>query len=120
MTPFTFNTSRSVRFGAGLILQLGEMTRLEIGRRVLFVTDPGMLATGLVDQVKASLAKAAVHVTVFSDVVADPPEAVVLAAAEAAKEADADAVIGFGGGSSLDVAKRASGLGRDGPSLKEI
>ena len=48
MTPFTFNTSRSVRFGAGLILQLGEMTRSEIGRRVLLVTDPGMLATGLV------------------------------------------------------------------------
>jgi|TARA_B100000780_G_scaffold210937_1_gene150849 alcohol dehydrogenase class IV len=120
MTPFTFNTSRSVRFGAGLILQLGEMTRLEIGRRVLFVTDPGMLATGLVDQVKASLAKAAVHVTVFSDVVADPPEAVVLAAAEAAKEADADAVIGFGGGSSLDVAKLAAVLAMDDQSLKDI
>ena len=120
MTPFTFNTSRSVRFGAGLILQLGEMTRLEIGRRVLLVTDPGMLATGLVDQVKASLAKAAVHVTVFSDVVADPPEAVVLAAAEAAKEADADAVIGFGGGSSLDVAKLAAVLAMDDQSLKDI
>ncbi len=40
----------------------------------------------------------------------DPPEAVVLAAAEAAKEADADAVIGFGGGSSLDVAKLAAVL----------
>ena len=120
MTPFTFNTSRSVRFGAGLILQLGEMTRSEIGRRVLLVTDPGMLATGLVDQVKASLAKAAVHVTVFSDVVADPPEAVVLAAAEAAKEADADAVIGFGGGSSLDVAKLAAVLAMDDQSLKDI
>ena len=91
MTPFTFNTSRSVRFGAGLV-----------------------------DQVKASLAKAAVHVTVFSDVVADPPEAVVLAAAEAAKEADADAVIGFGGGSSLDVAKLAAVLAMDDQSLKDI
>ena len=120
MPPFTFNTSRSVRFGASLILQLGEMTRSEIGCRVLLVTDTGMLATGLVDQVQVILANAGVDVTVFSDVVADPPEAVVLAATEAAKVADVDAVIGFGGGSSLDVAKLVAVLAMDNQSLKDI
>ena len=120
MRPFTFNTSRSVRFGASLILQLGEMTRSEIGCRVLLVTDTGMLATGLVDQVQVILANAGVDVTVFSDVVADPPEAVVLAATEAAKVADVDAVIGFGGGSSLDVAKLVAVLAMDNQSLKDI
>ena len=120
MPPFTFNTSRSVRFGAGLILQLGEMTRSEIGCRVLLVTDTGMLATGLVDQVQVILANAGVDVTVFSDVVADPPETVVLAATEAAKVADVDAVIGFGGGSSLDVAKLVAVLAMDNQSLKDI
>ena len=120
MPPFTFNTSRSVRFGASLILQLGEMTRSEIGCRVLLVTDTGMLATGLVDQVQVILSNAGVDVTVFSDVVADPPEAVVLAATEAAKVADVDAVIGFGGGSSLDVAKLVAVLAMDNQSLKDI
>ena len=120
MPPFTFNTSRSVRFGASLILQLGEMTRSEIGCRVLLVTDTVMLATGLVDQVQVILANAGVDVTVFSDVVADPPEAVVLAATEAAKVADVDAVIGFGGGSSLDVAKLVAVLAMDNQSLKDI
>jgi alcohol dehydrogenase class IV len=120
MPPFTFNTSRSVRFGASLILQLGEMTRSEIGCRVLLATDTGMLATGLVDQVQVILANAGVDVTVFSDVVADPPEAVVLAATEAAKVADVDAVIGFGGGSSLDVAKLVAVLAMDNQSLKDI
>ena len=120
MPPFTFNTSRSVRFGASLILQLGEMTRSEIGCRVLLVTDTGMLATGLVDQVQVILANAGVDVTVFSDVVADPPETVVLAATEAAKVADVDAVIGFGGGSSLDVAKLVAVLAMDNQSLKDI
>ena len=120
MPPFTFNTSRSVRFGASLILQLGEMTRSEIGCRVLLVTDTGMLATGLVDQVQVILANAGVDVTVFSDMVADPPEAVVLAATEAAKVADVDAVIGFGGGSSLDVAKLVAVLAMDNQSLKDI
>ena len=120
MPPFTFNTSRSVRFGASLILQFGEMTRSEIGCRVLLVTDTGMLATGLVDQVQVILANAGVDVTVFSDVVADQPEAVVLAATEAAKVADVDAVIGFGGGSSLDVAKLVAVLAMDNQSLKDI
>ena len=120
MPPFTFNTSRSVRFGASLFLQFGEMTRSEIGCRVLLVTDTGMLATGLVDQVQVILANAGVDVTVFSDVVADPPEAVVLAATEAAKVADVDAVIGFGGGSSLDVAKLVAVLAMDNQSLKDI
>ena len=120
MPPFTFNTSRSVRFGASLILQLGEMTRSEIGCRVLLVTDTGMLATGLVDKVQVILANAGVDVTVFSDVVADQPETVVLAATEAAKVADVDAVIGFGGGSSLDVAKLVAVLAMDNQSLKDI
>ena len=38
-------------------------------------------------------------------VVADPPEHIVLTAVEQARSAKADLVIGFGGGSSMDVAK---------------
>ena len=120
MTPFTFNTSGSLRFGAGLISHLGEVVRSEFGSRVLLVTDPGMLATGLVDKVQESLVKAGVHVTVFSDVVADPPEAVVLAATGVTKAAEVDVVIGFGGGSSLDVAKLAAVLAKGTQNLTEI
>ncbi len=46
MTPFNFNTSSSIRFGAGLLAQLGDMVVNEIGTRVLLVTDPGIMATG--------------------------------------------------------------------------
>ena len=80
MPPFTCNTSRSVRVGASLILQLGEMTRSEIGCRFLLVTDTGLLATGLVYQGQVILANAGVDVLLFSDVVADLSAAVVLAA----------------------------------------
>jgi len=43
--------------------------------------------------------------TVFDQVSADPADTIVLDAARQAKEAKADLVIGFGGGSSMDVAK---------------
>ena len=120
VTPFTFNTTRSVRFGVGLISQLGNIVQAEIGGQVLLVTDSGMVATGMVDRVQAILAKAGVSVTLFSDVVADPPEMVVLAAVAATKAAQVDVVIGFGGGSSLDVAKLAAVLGRSTQALPEI
>lgn len=108
MTPFVFNTSASIRFGAGLLSQLGEIVKASIGTRVLLVTDPGMMATGIVHKALDALKASGVNVTVFQDVEADPPEKVVMYCAEAAIEHKAQGVIGLGGGSSLDVAKLAA------------
>lgn len=105
MTPFVFNTTKSVQFGAGSLARLGDLARATMGTRVMLITDPGMLATGIVDRAQAVLLAAGLEVTLFSDVQADPPEAVILAATEAAVAAGAQGVIGLGGGSSLDVAK---------------
>jgi alcohol dehydrogenase class IV len=74
-------------------------------RHALLVTDGGFLKTGLVDGPVASLRAANIAVTIFSDVVADPPEDVVLQAAAMARQSRVDLVIGLGGGSSMDVAK---------------
>lgn len=105
MTPFTFNTAPSIRFGAGTLGNLGEVAAARIGRRVLLVTDGGMVATGIVERALAILESAGVAASVFAEVEADPPERVVLAAVAAAGRAAADGVIGLGGGSSLDTAK---------------
>jgi len=117
MGTFTFNTTPSVRLGPGLLDQIGNIASGELGRDILLVTDPGMLATGIVERAEVALTAAGVQVTRFSDVKADPPEDIVLAAAEAAK--GRDAVIGLGGGSSLDVAKLAALLEANGGSLAE-
>lgn len=120
MSPFTFNNPGSVRFGAGLLAEIGQIARAEIGDRVLLITDPGMIATGIIDHAERSLGAAGVSVTLFSDVAADPPEHVVLAAVEAAQKNDVDGVIGLGGGSSLDVAKIAALLAGSGEKLSDI
>lgn len=105
MVGFVFNTAPSIRFGAGAMDQLGEVAVSVPGTRVLLVTDPGMMTTGIVDRATGILNSAGIEVSVFSDVQADPPEAVVLAAVDAAKAQGAGGIIGLGGGSSLDVAK---------------
>jgi len=105
VTPFTFNTTKSVQFGAGRLASLGDLVRGQIGARVLLVTDPGLLKTGIVARAQAALAAAEAAVELFHDVAADPPEAVILAATAQARAAGVQGVIGLGGGSSLDVAK---------------
>ena len=72
---------------------------------MLFVTDAGILRNNLQQDALASLAAAEIQVTVYADVQADPPEQVVLAATQQAIAAGVDGVIGYGGGSSMDVAK---------------
>lgn len=117
MQPFTFNTTPSIRMGAGLARSLGEIARPVCGDHVLLVTDPGMMKTGLVDQVLNSLKGTQISVTLFDQVIADPPEDIVMQATQLAQ--NATGVIGFGGGSSLDVAKLAALLARSGQPLSQ-
>jgi len=68
----------------------------------------------------AQLRTLGLDVTVFSDVLADPPASCVEAAVAVALATGADGVIGFGGGSSLDVAKLVALLSRSGETLDAL
>lgn len=74
-------------------------------RGVLFVTDPGILKLGLADAAMASLKASGFEVTLFDKVEADPRAETVLEAVDIAKAAGCACIVGFGGGSSMDVAK---------------
>lgn len=118
--PFTFNTTKSIQFGSGVLARLGEIVRTQIGTRVLVVTDPGMMSTGIVERALGILSAADVEATLYAEVKADPPEAVIHAATETARGAGAEGVIGLGGGSSLDVAKLVALLSPGREALKDV
>ncbi|MBW8285457.1 MAG: iron-containing alcohol dehydrogenase [Rhizobium sp.] len=105
MQAFQFNTTPQVIFRPGAANEIGALARLKCGARPLLVTDPGLRRIGLCDPALRSLAEAGLAVAVFDAVEADPSLATVMAAVEAGRAAEATGVIGFGGGSSLDVAK---------------
>jgi alcohol dehydrogenase class IV len=114
--PFTFNTTPSIVFEAGAARRLGALAGGRLGGRVLFVTDPGLRRLGLCDPALASFEAAGIAVSVFDQVEADPSLKTLMAATEAGRSAGATGVVGFGGGSSLDVAKLAAlliGSGED-------
>jgi len=119
-TMFTFETAQKIICRQGGADDLGDIAKGLGISRLFLVTDPGLVKAGLVEGALASLDAADVPVTVFSEVLADPPEAIVQAAAEAARVADANGVIGFGGGSSLDTAKLVALLARTPQALPDI
>ncbi|USX14556.1 iron-containing alcohol dehydrogenase [Oxalobacteraceae bacterium OTU3CAMAD1] len=104
---FNFSTVAHIVSELGAANKLGEhiAQRFPTVKRALLVTDPGFLKTGLVDAPAASLQTAGIDVSIYSNVVADPPEQIVLEAVGAARQHRSDIVIGLGGGSSMDVAK---------------
>lgn len=104
---FSFSTVPHLVSEPGAARKIGTLVTQHFpdARRVLVVTDAGFLRTGLIEGPIASLREAKLEVNIFSAVVADPPEAVVLQAVADARIHDADVVIGIGGGSSMDVAK---------------
>lgn len=104
---FTFSTVPHIVSEIGTVKKIGALVQQYFpkARRALIVTDGGFLKTGLVDAPIASLREAGLAVSIFSDVVADPPEAVILQAVADARQNEIDLVIGLGGGSSMDVAK---------------
>ncbi len=121
MTPFAFSTVPHLVSAPGAADQMGShvATRFPLVRRAMLVTDPGFLKTGLTAAPASSLEQAGIQVQVYSDVLADPPEAVVLRAVEFARSHEIDIVIGLGGGSSMDVAKLIAVLAGSGQPLAE-
>lgn len=105
MQPFVFNTVPRLVCRPGAALALADSCRQLRITRPLLVTDPGLVAIGLVQPVVAALAAAGIAVTLFDQVLEDPPDTVVEAAAAAGRAAAVDGVIALGGGSSMDVAK---------------
>jgi alcohol dehydrogenase class IV len=120
MTPFTFNTTKSIKFGTGALQDIGAVSHDLSVSRVMLVTDPGMMGTGFIDRAVEHLSAASIASSVFSEVRADPPVSVIDAAVAQAKESGADGIIGLGGGSSLDVAKLVALLATEQQELSEI
>ena len=111
MPSFAFRTVPRIVVawdGAG---RLGEIVGEQLAPcRLLVITDSGLMRAGLIDAPRASLEAAGFAVTVFDGIVADPPERIVHDAVTAGHRARCTAVLGLGGGSSLDVAKLAAAL----------
>jgi len=108
---FSFETVKHVHVEDGAAARLGEIvSRNWKSCSVLVVTDQGLRSIGLLDDALASLRRVGFSPVIYDQVTPDPAEAIVLEAAEIAKSENCGLVIGFGGGSPMDVAKVVAAL----------
>lgn len=120
MQPFVFHTSKTIINEPGALSKLGEVCAKLGMKRPLVITDQGIVKLGMLEGATQSLATAGLAHSSFADVVADPPESIILAALRHAKQHDSDGVIGFGGGSSMDTAKLIALLLGSGEALADV
>ena len=102
---FDFHSTHSIIVERGGSANLAKRIVERGGKSVLIVTDPGVLSAGLLNKVLPQFKELELSLQVFSDVQADPPVSVIDSAVKLAQECKADFIVGFGGGSSMDVAK---------------
>lgn len=106
MKAHSFQTVSDIRIENGGAAKLDfYVDGLCPNKRIAVITDKGIVSLGLMEPGLASLRDAGYQVMVFDDVVADPPESIVLKGVEAVTDFQADLIIGFGGGSPMDTAK---------------
>ena len=105
---FSFNTTAGIRFGSGTSKSCTSEISKKLGSNILFVTDKDLMKLKLTEPTLKELIKNSSKVEIFADVEADPSLKTLENAIEVGKKINATGVIGFGGGSSMDVAKLAS------------
>ena len=120
MRSLVFSSVSDILMGPGTSAQLANMAFSLNIKRALIVTDSGIVEFGLLESSIKSLKENNIDYSIYSDVIADPPEKIVNDAVTSAREFGCDGVIGFGGGSSMDVAKLLAVLIQGEQSLSEI
>jgi alcohol dehydrogenase len=105
MSHFQFQTVSNIISGLGSIYELKQLLQAQGYQKLLLVTDAGMIQQQLHLPILEILETIRLDYVIYSSVQADPAEHIVLDAVTFAKNEKVDLVLGFGGGSSLDVAK---------------
>src|SRR4051812_31411574 len=104
--PITLHQVRALAFGAGCSVQCAGALAARGARSVFLVTAPPLLE--LAAPLIAGIHRGGCEVTVWSDARQEPTIRDFNAALAVARSVKADAVVGLGGGSAMDVAKLVS------------
>ena len=102
---FDFHSTRSILVERGGAANLAKRIQERGGKSALIITDPGVLSAGLLNKALPQFKELDIALEIFSDVQADPPISVIDSAVKVAQQCKANFIVGFGGGSSMDVAK---------------
>jgi alcohol dehydrogenase len=119
MTPFDYQPRTAVVYGPNSTDRVGQIARELSEKRVLLVTDPGIVSAGHADRVHLALERAGLIVTRFDQVEENPSARCVEQCVQAARTGAVDLLVGLGGGSSMDTAKGCNFLLTNGGRIQD-
>ncbi len=103
--------------GVGALAEVGDAARRLGGRRVLVVSDPGVIAAGWADQAISCLQEAGLDHRLWHGLTPNPKDHEVQAGFEFYAGTDCDALVAVGGGSVIDSAKGIAVLSGNGGQI---
>jgi alcohol dehydrogenase class IV len=103
--------------GVGAVAQLGAEARGLNGTKALVITDEGVSSCGMCDDVERPLREAGLAVDFYDKAVPEPPMSTIEEIVRLVEQGGYDLIVGFGGGSPIDVAKAAAALPHTGDTV---
>ncbi|MDO6514457.1 MULTISPECIES: alcohol dehydrogenase-like regulatory protein ErcA [unclassified Neptuniibacter] len=97
--------SPEIIFGVGARKSVANYARTFGARKVLVVSDPGVVAAGWLDEICNLLSEADIEYTTFTEVSPNPRANEVMSGAQVYQEAQCNVIVAIGGGSPMDCAK---------------
>jgi alcohol dehydrogenase len=120
LRPARYVLPTSIVYGKGTLHELpGLLSELGVSHP-LIVTDRGLAATPIPQQVIDVLVEAGIKHELFAEVEPDPSTTVVDLIAQLLRERANDGVIGLGGGSAMDAAKAAAAAATSGLPVRQL
>jgi alcohol dehydrogenase len=103
-----FSTTPRIVMGPGSVKTIGAEVKAKGAKRVLLVTDKGVIGAGLLKSIEESFKAAKIKYTIFDKVEPDPRYEIVADCVKMAESARAQMLVGIGGGSPMDITKTAA------------
>lgn len=117
--PFDFQPRTRLIFGVNTVEQVGELAAEVGAKKLLLVTDPGIVSAGHAARVIALLERQHLKVVCFDQVEENPSTQCVDRCVEVARLLSIDTIVGLGGGSSMDTAKGCNFILSNGGQMKD-
>jgi alcohol dehydrogenase class IV len=106
-THIAFSPNKVI-LGLGAAAKVADEVAYLRGKKVFIVSDPGVIAAGLLESVELSLKTGGIDYLIYGKVEPEPSSRIIDEGAALYKSESCDIIVGVGGGSSLDVAKGIS------------
>ena len=119
MNSFSFSLPQNIRFGRGMLDELGTAAETAKTKKAFIVSGPHLYKAGLVDRCLETLARTGISCESFTETEGNPSVETVNKATERFRESNADLIVALGGGSPIDVAKAVAILGKYGGKITD-